>query len=114
MEAGRLAVAAYADVLMLGPRLLWAFVEWMTGRHAGDAALRTAAAQVTVELFDAGEGLPIKRLVRPDRPAQAVIRCVEYLVAREWAGLSSDRKRAWLLTPARERLAANFGGRVLR
>ena len=114
LESGRLAAAAYADVLMLGPRMLWAFFEWLAGRQSCDAALRIAAAAVAVELLDAGEGVAIKCLVRPDRPVQAVMRCLQYLVGREWVGLSSDRKRAWLLTPARTRLAEQLGSVVRR
>ena len=114
LQSGRLAAAAYADVIMLGPRMLWAFFEWLAGRQSGDAALRTAAAQVAVELLEAGEGLPVKRLIRLGRPAQEVTRCLRYLVAREWVGVSSDGRRAWLLTPARERLATRLGIRVMR
>lgn len=62
------------------------------------------AAEVAIDLLDAGEGLPIRKLVRPDRPEAVLLGAVDYLVRCNWADTSSRRDRVWLTSPARERL----------
>lgn len=96
---------AWTEIALTGPRLLWEAIDSLRGRAPVDHPFRILAAEIAVELLDAGEGVPVGQLVRPDRPAPLVLRAIEYLVQCDWAGLSSRRDRVWLATPVRERLA---------
>jgi hypothetical protein len=109
VESTRFMATSFTEVALQGPRLLWGFIDTVRGKPAGDATLRAAAAGVVVELFDAGQGLPVKPLLRPDRPPPVLDRVIRYLLKLDWIGVSGARDRVWLLTPARERL-----GGVLR
>jgi hypothetical protein len=62
------------------------------------------AAEVVADLLEAGEGLPVRRLLRPDRQAAQLHCAIQYLVRRDWAGVSRRRDRVWLLTPIVQRL----------
>ena len=105
LQSAKLAWIGYIEVALTGPRLVWEVIDSLRGRRPVDPPLRVAAAEVVVELFDSGEGIPLQQLVRPGRPPAAVGHAVNYLVRRDWVGVSSRRDRVWLATPARERLA---------
>jgi hypothetical protein len=104
LQSTRFLWTAYTEIALLGPRLLWAFIDWVMQRPAADAGTRAAAAAVVADLFDAGQGVPVRQLVRPDRPPDTVRAAVRYLVDRDWVGTSKRGDRVWLLTPVRERL----------
>jgi hypothetical protein len=99
-----LAWAFFTEIALLGPRLVWAFIDWLRGRPHGDAATRIAAAQIACELFAQGEGLPLSALVRPNRPPAQVAAAVRQLLATEWMGLSVHRDRVWLSSRTHDRL----------
>jgi len=105
LQSAKLAWIGYVEVALTGPRLVLEAVGSLRGRKPVDPPLRVAAAEIAVELFDAGEGMPLQQLVRQDRPPAYVWRAVSYLARREWVGISSRRDRVWLATPVRERLA---------
>ena len=105
LQSTKFGWMAWTEIALTGPRLLWEVIDGYRGRVAGDPRLRVLAAEVTAELLDAGEGLPMRQLVRPDRPASVLARAVDYLMQRGWADVSSRRDRVWLATPVRERLA---------
>jgi hypothetical protein len=95
----------YLEFALTGPRLLWEAIDSLRGRAPVDQGLRALAAGIVVELLDAGEGKQVRELARPDRPAPDVQRAVNYLVRRNWIGISSRRDRVWLGSDVRERLA---------
>lgn len=97
--------AGYVEVALTGPRLLWEAIDATAGRAPVDDGLRATAADIVIELLDAGEGKPVRQLVRPDRPAALVQRAVDYLLRRQWLGMSSRKDRVWLASDVRERLA---------
>jgi hypothetical protein len=66
--------------------------------------VRVLAAEVAVELLDAGGGVQVKRLVRAGRSQAEVQWAIRYLQSRGWADVSRARDRAWLSTPTRDRL----------
>jgi hypothetical protein len=105
LQSAKLAWLGYTEVALTGPRLVLEAVEALRGHKPVDLPLRVAAAEIVVDLFDAGQGMPVQQLVRPHRPLPVVWRAVNYLTRREWAGISSRRDRVWLATPVRERLA---------
>jgi hypothetical protein len=105
LQSAKLAWLGYTEVALTGPRLVLEAVEALRGRTPMDAPLRLAAAEIVVDLFDAGEGRPVQQLVRSDRPPAVVWRAVSYLARREWVGVSTRRDRVWLATPVRHRLA---------
>ena len=115
-----LFVAAWTVILLAtvfgltGPRLLWEVYDRARGAPGADRAVRVAAAEVAVDLLDAGRGLPVRRLVRPGRTAAEVWRAVRYLGDREWVGVSRRRDRVWLLSPVVERLGKALGARRRR
>ena len=103
LQSAKMLSIGFTELALTGPRLLWAAID-RTG-SAADARVRTVAAQVAVELLDAGTGVAVCKLVRPDRPEVEVTAAVKYLAARDWVGLSSRRDRVWLTTPTRQRMA---------
>jgi hypothetical protein len=105
LQKSKMTWIAYTEAALLGPRLLWHVYDWAKGTPAVHQPVRVVAAHVAVELLDAGGGVPIKRLARPDRPLAEVQWAVKYLQSRDWADVSKARDRAWLTTPTRERLA---------
>jgi hypothetical protein len=105
LQSAKLTWIGYIEVALTGPRLVWEAIEALRGRTPVDPPLRVAAAEIAVELFDAGEGMPLQQLVRPGRPPARVWRAVSYLARRDWVGISTRRDRIWLATPVRERLA---------
>jgi hypothetical protein len=105
-----LAWAFFTEIALLGPRLVWTFIDWLRGRPHGDAPTRAAAAQIACELFEHGEGLPLPALVRPDRPRAQVAAAVKHLLACDWVGVSSNRDRVWLSSRVNARLAEVLGG----
>jgi hypothetical protein len=94
----------YAEIALSGPRLVWSAIDAVSGKVAVDPPLRVAAAEVAVELCDAGESRALGELVRPNRPPPVVSRAVHYLLRRHWLCISTGRDRVWLTTPVRERL----------
>ena len=102
--AAKFLLTACVEVALLGPRLLWHVYDWARGTLAVPTPVRTLAAEVVVELLEAGEGLPVRRLVRTERPAAQLQCAIHYLVQRDWADVSRRRDRVWLLTPVRQRL----------
>jgi hypothetical protein len=104
LQSAKLAWLGYTEVALTGPRLVLEAVEALRGHKPVNLPLRVAAAEIAVELFDAGGGVALQQLVRPDRPPAIVWGAVSYLARREWVGISSRRDRVWLATPVRERL----------
>ena len=102
----QLFAAAAVDVMMLGPRLVGSALDGLRGRSGVDPALRQAAAELAAELFQAGEGVAIKSLVRPGRSWPQLVRCAAYLLDRDWVGVSGKGDRIWLSSLARGRLGA--------
>ena len=96
----------YTEIALLGPRLLWSAIDWWQERYAAASPVRTAAAELAVELFDAGEGRQIADLVRPDRPKSVLYPALKYLIWREWADVSAKRDRVWLGTPTKQKIEA--------
>ena len=108
MQSTRFMATGFTEVALQGPRLLWSFIDAVRGKPAGSAALRAAAAQLAVDLFDANQGLPVKQLFRHDRPPPLLDKIIRYLVALDWIGVSGQRDRVWLQSPVRDRLAAHL------
>src|SRR6185437_13868443 len=54
VERTRFLWTAYLEIALTGPRLVWAFVDWLWGRPLVDPATRLAAAGVAVDLYAAG------------------------------------------------------------
>jgi hypothetical protein len=105
LQSTKLQWIAYVEIALTGPRLLWEAIDWLRGATPVDQALRMTAADIVAELLDAGQGKPIRDLARPDRSARDVHRAVQYLVRRDWAGISSRKDRIWLASNVQERLA---------
>jgi hypothetical protein len=95
----------YTDIALAGPRLVWSVMDAVRGKVAVDPPLRVVAAEIAIGLFEAGESMSLRQLVRPNRPPWLVARAVRYLLRRDWLCISPGRDRVWLTTPARERLA---------
>lgn len=54
LQSAKLAWFGYTEVALTGPRLVLEAVEALRGRQPVDLPLRVAAAEIAVELFDAG------------------------------------------------------------
>jgi hypothetical protein len=106
LQSAKVLGTAYTELALLGPRLLWAFIDWIMQRPGADASVRATAAAIVVDLLQAGQGLAIRELIRPDRQKVDVLRAIKYLVSRDWVGTSRQGDRVWLSTPVRERLVA--------
>jgi hypothetical protein len=110
LQKGKMIWTAYVESALLGPRLLWHVFDRARGTPAGDRTVRTVAAEIVVQLLDAGEGMPVRRLVRPGRTQPEIQWAIGYLRSRNFADLSSRKDRVWLTTPARERLTRQLQG----
>jgi hypothetical protein len=106
LQSAKFTWIGYTEIALTGPRLVWEAIDTLRAGAAGpvDQPLRVTAAAIVVELLDAGEGKLIRALVRPERPMRDVQRVVNYLLRREWAGISTRRDRIWLASDVRERL----------
>jgi hypothetical protein len=107
-----LAWAFFTEIALLGPRLVWAFINWLRGRPHGEPSSRIVAAQIACELFAQGESLPLSALVRPDRPRAQVAAAVKQLLAIDWVGLSVHHDRVWLSSRTHDRLAEVLRGNL--
>jgi hypothetical protein len=101
---------ALTEFALLGPRLLWSVYDWARGTPAVHQPVRLLAAGLVVELLDAGEGVPVKRLARPGRTLAEVQWAVRYLQSRDWVDTSARKDRVWLTTLTRERLVRDLKG----
>jgi len=110
MQKMRFSYVMYVETALLGPRLLWHVYDWARGTPSVHQPVRTLAAEVAVELLDAGEGQPVKRLVHSGRSQAQVQWAIKYLESRDWVGVSRGRDRVWLCTPVRERLTVTLRG----
>lgn len=95
---------AWTEIALLGPRLCLEVLRSTAAEKPVGSHTRTVAAQIVVELLEAGEGLEVRRVLRPDGPVADVRPAIAYLVARDWIGLSRQRDRLWLLSQRRQRL----------
>lgn len=105
LQSAKFGWYAWTEIALTGPRLLWEAIDSLRGHAPVDQGFRLVAAEVVVELLDAGEGLPLRKLVLPERPAAMAQRVVAYLVRCQWADVSSCKDRVWLTSPVRARLA---------
>lgn len=108
LQKSRFTWTMYVETALLGPRLLWHVYDWARGTPGVHQPVRVLAAAVAVDLLDAGEGVPVGRLVHPGHSPAEVQWALRYLVSRDWVGLSKARDRAWLCTPVRERLTESL------
>jgi hypothetical protein len=108
LQSTKLGWIAWTEIALTGPRLIWEAYDALRGRPTRTASrgepLRVLAAEVVVELLDRGEGMPVRELVKSGRSELDVSAAIDYLVQRDFAGVSSRRDRVWLSTPVRERL----------
>jgi hypothetical protein len=95
----------WTECALLGPRLLWSAIDARRGSPATDQRTCSVAAEIAIELFDAGQGMSLGDLVRADRGGRDVVLAAQFLVSHEWAGISSQRDRVWLSSATRDRLA---------
>ncbi|HEY7087862.1 MAG TPA: hypothetical protein VH518_07205 [Tepidisphaeraceae bacterium] len=105
MQSTKLLWIFYTEVALAGPRLIWEAIDGLQSRTRGDDQVTYLAAQIVVELFDAGQGVDRRTLLRPDRSGAEIVPALRLLESREWVDLSRRRDRVWLTTPARERLS---------
>ena len=110
MPPRRSRMAYYGQLSQVGfemaaPIAVGAVIDHWRGKPLATPQLRAIAAQVVIELLDAGEGIPLKQLVRPDRPARDLWRAVQYLKQREWIDISSRKDRIWMSDEMRKKLA---------
>lgn len=105
LQSAKLLWIGYAELALTGPRLLWDVNDAIRGGVPMDQSLRTAAAGIVIDLLDAGEGLPLAKLVRTDRSMANVAKATIYLQQKEWVGVSSSRDRVWLASDKRKHLA---------
>jgi hypothetical protein len=106
LQKAKMAWTAYVETALLGPRLLWHVYDWARGTPAADQPVRMLAAELAVELYDANEGVQVKRLVHAGRSPTDVHLAIRYLASRQWVDTSRARDRVWLTSPTRERLVA--------
>lgn len=105
LQSTKFLWTAYTEVALVGPRLVWGVIDWGRGRPPVDPAVRLAAADLVVELFDAAAGQQVRDLVRPDRPLAVLSSAIKYLRWRGWVDVAKRRDRVWLLSETRLRLA---------
>ena len=105
LQSTKFLGTAATELALLGPRLLWAFVDWVAQRPGADASIRATATGIVVELLESGQGLPVHQLIRAGRAPEDVRQAIRYLLMRDWIGTSRQGDRVWLLTTVRERLS---------
>jgi len=104
IQSTKFAWTAYTEIALTGPRLLWEGIDGLRGKPQGNQATREVAASIVVDLLDADGGVPVRELLREDRPYEALVPGVRYLVQQEIAATSKRGDRVWLSTAWRNRL----------
>ncbi len=87
-----------AEFSLMGPAMLWSAYDAITGRAVKVGAPIVECAELIDTLIQAGEGVKIASLVRPDRSTEQLSAMLRYLEKNDWIGLSSDRRRVWVLS----------------
>jgi len=106
LERDRVTWFVYTEIALLGPRLVWNFIDWMRGRPLVDAQTRLEAARIVAALHASDAARPIAELIAPEHPQAAVARAIRYLLGKQWIDLSARRDRIWLSSRVRQRLAS--------
>ena len=96
----------YTELALLGPRLLWDVIDRLRGCVPDNVRLRAVAAQIVVELLDAGQGVQLRELLRADRPVRQLLDAAQFLKQHDWIDVSARRDRIWLTENARKKLLA--------
>jgi hypothetical protein len=104
LEQDTVIFKVYTEIALLGPRLVWNFIDWMRGKPLVDATTRIEAARIVAALFASDAACPIAGLIAPEHPRAAVARAIRYLLGKEWIDLSARRDRIWLSSRVRQRL----------
>ncbi|HEX5243396.1 MAG TPA: hypothetical protein VFW23_09075 [Tepidisphaeraceae bacterium] len=108
LEQDTVIFKVYTEIALLGPRLVWNFVDWMRGKPLVDAETRIEAARIVAALYANDAACPIADLIVPEHPKAAVARAIRYLLAKEWIDISARRDRIWLSSRVRQRLAGTM------
>lgn len=99
----------YLELPLLGPRLI---VGGWQRQKMVDAAMvepfLRRCAMLVYTLADYGEATQITNLVKPGDTPDTIDRVLAHLDKRGWTGHSSDNKRIWLSSRAKDELA-NWG-----
>jgi hypothetical protein len=90
----------YAEVALTGPVLVRSVIDAVSGKVPADPPLRVVAAQIAIEVYDAGQSVALQELVRLGRPPWVVSQAIHYLLRRGWVCMSVRRDRVLLTTPA--------------
>ena len=94
----------WTELFLIGPRLIWWGVDHWRERHTGAPLELTRAAEVVIDLLEAGGGVHPSKLLRRNETPADLTAVVRYLQRQDWVGVSKQRDRVWLLSEARERL----------
>lgn len=105
LEQNTVIFKVYTEIALLGPRLIWNFIDWMRGKPLVDAETRLEAARIVAVLYASDGASPIVDLITPEHPRSAVVRAIRYLLAKQWIDISARRDRIWLSSRVRQRLA---------
>lgn len=100
----RAGIAAWAEISLTGPRLLWEFIDRVQGRGKLDTAKIAAAAELIDELIEAGQGIEIRELVTPARSRAKLNDLIDFLKRHDWADTSTDGKRVWVRSDVMKKL----------
>lgn len=104
MNQGRAGIAAWTEISLTGPRLLWEFIDRVQGRGKLDTAKIAAAAELIDELIEAGQGVEIRELVTPARSRAKLNDLIDFLKRHDWADTSTDGKRVWVRSDVMKKL----------
>lgn len=106
LERDRVTWFVHTEIALLGPRLVWNFIDWMRGKPLVDAETRIEAVRIVAALYANDAARPIAELITPVHPRAAVARAIRYLMGKQWVDISARRDRVWLSSRVRQRLAS--------
>jgi hypothetical protein len=107
MRSAELTLAGYAEVFFWGPNIVLDAIRAWRARSGTAPELRRQAAPLVLQLMAQEKAAAIADLAAFGAPLPRIIR---YLEAHDWIGIAAKRDRIWLLTDARQRLAAAAAG----
>ena len=107
MRRDAAALAAWVEILLIPARMVLGAAARLRAERAVAGVDRGRAAQVLVALAASDKAVPVRQLLGAGESPEQLRRTLHYLALFDWADVSSDGHRAWILSEARRAL---FGG----
>lgn len=100
----RAATSGFMEIFLTGPRLVVPGFRHLRSSAKFSGIDPARAARAVAKLLLSGSGVPIKSLVEPGEPPEALGRALHWLAFFDWIGLAEKGDRVFLFSESRETL----------